>query len=310
MKMDVLNNILDTLNLRGALYFHTDFSGTWGVKVPDLPGAARFHLLVRGHCYISIAGDEPIALREGDLVLVPRGKSHVLADLPSREAPNLETVMQQCGYDGHGLLSIGNGDKRASTQMICGHLSFREGADHPILRALPDHVLATHTTRTEQPWLDDALNLIVRRVFSQDPGSAAAVTRLSEIVFAELLRLGIAQSPALSAMLEGFQDKQIGQALHLIHTRPSETWTVDSLAREVAMSRSRFAERFRESTHMSPMAYLSEWRLQKALALLDNADHSVQQVAEASGYQSPAAFTRAFTGKFGIAPSQYRRRTG
>jgi transcriptional regulator GlxA family with amidase domain len=76
------------------------------------------------------------------------------------------------------------------------------------------------------------------------------------------------------------------------------------------MSRSRFAERFRESTHMSPMAYLSEWRLQKALALLDNADHSVQQVAEASGYQSPAAFTRAFTGKFGIAPSQYRRRTG
>ncbi|MBB3066214.1 MULTISPECIES: AraC family transcriptional regulator [Limibacillus] len=305
--MDVLNDVLDTLNLKGALYFRTDFSGPWGVTVPDLQQAARFHLVVQGRCHVSFASGASVDLGPGDIVLIPRGRSHVLADTVSRQAPPLETVLELSGYDGQGVLVVGERDPQASTQMVCGHFSFRKGADHPLLRALPEYLVTTTGMRAREPWLDEMLRLVVHRMFSEEIGSLAAVTRLSEIVFIELLRVGISQSPDLKAILEAFRDRQIGQALQLIHNQPAESWTVERIAAAVGMSRSRFAEKFSELIGTGPMAYLSEWRLQKALALLDGSRSSIQQVALQAGYQSPAAFTRAFAGKFGLPPTEYRR---
>ncbi len=305
--MDILDDILDTLNLKGVLYFRTDFSDDWAVTVPDLEQAARFHLVVQGSTHVQVGGSDSITLGPGDLILIPRGRSHVLADRPCRTAPDLETVLSDVGYDGQGVLSVGGGDKDASTQMVCGHFVFRPGADHPLLRALPDYLVTTASMRAREPWLDEMLRVLVRRAFSSEMGSAASVTRLSEIVFIELLRVGVEQSPQLASVLEAFQDKQIGKALQVIHGAPGETWTVDRLAAEVGMSRSRFAERFSQLMGAGPMAYLSDWRLQKALSLLEGSQCSVQEVASRSGYQSSAAFSRAFSGKFGVAPSAYRR---
>lgn len=305
--MDVLDDILDTLDLKGALYFRTDFSPPWAVRVPDLDGAARFHLVVQGRCHVTFDADGAVDLGPGDLVLIPRGRAHVLADRDDREAPPLETAMARSGYDGGGVFTLGDGDPGASTQMVCGHFTFRRGADHPILRALPGYLVITGAMRAREPWLDEMLTLVVRRVFSQGMGSEATVTRLSEIVFIELLRAGIARNPELASVLEAFRDRQIGDALRLIHTDPARGWTVERLAREVGMSRSRFAERFSELMGAGPMGYLSEWRLQKALSLLHDTRCSVQQVAAKSGYRSPAAFTRAFSGKFGVSPREYRQ---
>jgi len=305
--MDVLNDILDTLNLKGALYFRTDFSPPWAVTVPDLDQAARFHLVVQGTCRIEFPSGASVDLGAGDLVLIPKGRSHVLADQAGRTAPPLETVLDNVGYDGEGVLVVGDGDPNSSTQLICGHFNFRRDADHPILRALPEYLLTTASMRARQPWLDEMLRLVAQRVFSKDIGSKASVIRLSEIVFIELLRVGIDQSEELCSILEAFKDRQIGQALQLIHAKAAEPWTVESLASEVGMSRSRFAERFSDLMDTGPMAYLSDWRLQKALSLLDDSRCSVQQVAIQTGYQSPAAFTRAFSGKFGVPPREYRR---
>ena len=305
--MDVLDDILGTLNLKGALYFRTDFSPPWAVSVPELAHAARFHLVVQGRCRVEVAARGAVDLGPGDLVLIPRGRSHVLADAAGRSAPPLETVLAQAGYDGAGVLVMGHGDPTATTQMICGHFTFRNGADHPLLQALPDYLVTTMSMRAREPWLDEMLRLIARRLFADEIGSAASVTRLSEIVFIELLRVGIAQSVELKSVLDAFRDAQIGRALHLVHARPAHPWTVETLAAEVGMSRSRFAERFSDLIRMGPMAYLAEWRLQKALAMLDESRCSVQQVAAQIGYQSPAAFTRAFSGKFGISPTEYRR---
>lgn len=307
--MDILNDVLDTLDLNGALYFRTDFSAPWSVTVPVLEGAARFHLVVQGQCTVTLPNDRVITLNPGDLILIPRGQTHMLSDSPVENAPQLETVLEKVNYDGEGVLVVGDGDKTAATQLICGHFTFRKNADHPMLRALPDFLVTTSSMRAQNPWLDDILRLISRQMFSDQAGSDASVRRLSEVMFIELLRIGIEEQEQMESLLAGFRDPHVGQALELLHKKPSSAWTVKSLAKEVGMSRSSFADRFAELVGQGPMSYLSDWRLQKALSLLDQSNTSVQQVAAESGYQSPAAFTRAFAGKFGIAPTKYRQQT-
>ncbi|MEQ8650897.1 MAG: AraC family transcriptional regulator [Kiloniellales bacterium] len=305
--MDILNDILDTLALRGVLYFRTDFSAPWAIQVPDHEQAARFHLVMQGQCHVVFDSERTADLGHGDLILIPRGRSHVLADRPGRNAAPLDEVLVKAGYDGQGVLVVGDGDPDASTQMVCGHFSFRPGADHPLLQAMPDYFVTSADLRSQQPWLNEVLGLVAQRMLSGQIGSQASATRLSEIVFIELLRLGVMQDPSLQALLEAFTDHQIGRALSLIHADPAAAWTVEGLAQQVGMSRSRFAERFSALIGTAPMSYLANWRLQKALALLDDEKVSIQQIAAQSGYQSPAAFTRAFAGKFGRPPREHRR---
>lgn len=305
--MDILTDIFNTLDLKGALYFRTDFSSSWSVEVPDLVDAARFHLVVQGTCHVTLPSNETVTLGAGDLILIPRGQSHILADKAVFEAPSLETVLDDLNYDGNGILIAGNGEDQASTKMVCGHLTFRRGADHPLLNVLPEYIRTTAGDRAREPLLDEILRLISRRIFIENLGSEASLTRMSEIVFIELVRAGIGKDEKLSAMTNAFRDKYIGHALKLIHSRTPDPWTVESLAREVGMSRSRFSDRFSDLMKVSPMAYLAEWRLQKALTLLDDSRASVQQVSNQIGYHSPAAFTRAFSKRFGESPSQYQK---
>ena len=307
--MDLIDDILATLNLKGALYFRTDFSGEWGVTVPEHCGAARFHLVIQGRCHVRIASGETVVLWPGDLILIPGGRSHQLCDADGRDAPPLESVLDALNYTGDGVLIAGEGDETASTQMVCGHFSFRNGADHPLLRALPSCLVFTAADRARAPLLDDTLRLITQRIFESRPGSMASVIKLSEAAFIELIRASAERQGDLATIMAAFEDRQISRALKSIHERAQSPWTVESLAQEAGMSRSRFAERFRGLLGVSPMAYLSEWRLQKALAMLDDSRASVQQIAVEAGYQSPAAFTRAFVTRFGAPPTEYRRTT-
>jgi len=307
--MDLRDDVLATLDFRAALYFQTDFAEPWAAKVPDLEGAARFHLIVEGQCHVGFGEGAFHLLGPGDLILIPRGKSHILADKPVRDAPELGTIMDQCAYHGDGPFKIGKAEDRPRTKMICGHLTFRPLADHPILRALPDHLIISNATRAREPFLDDVLRLISRQVLGGAPGSSASATRLSEVMFIELVRCAIKTSPALSrfGILFSSTDDHIGKAATLIHAEPEKDWTLTSLARAVGMSRSRFAERFTDLVGQPPMTYLTDWRLQTALKLLSQSKLPIQTIASQTGYHSPAAFTRAFRSKFGQSPSDYRR---
>lgn len=304
--MDVFADIFSTLNLKGALYYRTDFSPPWGVTVPEYQSVARFHIVVQGCCVVTVDG-EHIELYAGDMIMIPRGSTHVLADSRNTQPFPLEKVLADTGYAGEGVLAIGEGDPKASTQMVCGHLSFREMADHPILESLPKYLKLSSSCRAKHPLLDDILRLIVQRIFADQLGSEASVTRLSEIVFIELLKSGLSDDERLQSIVDAFQDPKISHALRLIHTRPEHPWTVESLALEVAMSRSRFAHRFHALVGVAPMGYLSDWRLQKALALLENSQWTIQQIANQAGYQSASAFTRAFSAKFKQSPREYRQ---
>jgi AraC-like DNA-binding protein/mannose-6-phosphate isomerase-like protein (cupin superfamily) len=306
---DVLSDILDTVALKGTLYFRTDFSPPFAIGVPAHGRAARFHIVVQGRCHVTLPGGEAVCLGTNELVLVPHGSAHVLADAPDRAPTQLEEVIAASGYSGEGSFVVGSGDQTASTRLVCGHFSFADGADHPLLRALPSLLHITTADRARWPMLNDVLNLMVRRIFEEAAGAVASVTRLSEVIYIEILRVAIDRAPELTQLFSAVYDPQIGRALRLIHHRYREDWTVDNMAVEIAMSRSRFAERFRELVGVAPIAYLTDWRLQRARALLCESGASVQEISYLVGYKSADAFSRAFSQQFGQSPKSFRRKS-
>jgi AraC family transcriptional regulator, activator of mtrCDE len=234
----------------------------------------------------------------------------VLADAPGRTPVPLEEVMATTGYKGEGTFVISAGNPKASTQMVCGHFTFADSVEHPLLNALPALIHLTDADRTCRPILDDILSLVVRRMFEDSPGQAASVSRLSEVLYIETLLACADRTPELKGVLSAVSDRQIGRALSLIHHHIEQNWSVASLASEAGMSRSRFAERFRELMGVSPKEYITNWRLQRAHMLLSEPRASVKETAHKVGYRSSAAFSRAFSHKFGRPPGARKKNIG
>ncbi len=306
--MDLLSDILDSLSLEGQFYFRTCFNSPWSIGVPNYAAAIRFHYAVQGECYIRAGNEDPIHLRQGDLILVPAGAAHVISDTPERKPVQLEAAMEENQYEGGPLFIVGEGCENAATQLMCGHFTFAEGSDHPLLRSLPNLIHVSASIRSSTFWLDEALRLMARQMADDNPGSMAVVRRMSEIIFIETIRSSASQSEQLAGLMEALSDPKISRAIQAMHRDVAMHWTVEALAGEAAMSRSRFAARFQELVGCGPLTYLAEWRLQKACAMLREGKVSVQEVAGRIGYQSPAAFTRAFANMFGESPTSFRAR--
>lgn len=306
--MDLLSDILDSLSLQGQFYFRTCFNSPWSIGVPNYASAIRFHYADQGECWIRAGDGTPIHMRQGDLVLVPAGAAHVLSDIPERKPVELQRVMADNDYGDGPLFMVGEGCESASTQLLCGHFTFAEGSDHPLLRSLPDLLHISASMRRSTFWLDEALRLMSRQMAGENPGSMAVVRRMSEIIFIETIRSSGSQSEQLSGLMEALSDPKISRAIEAMHRDVATQWTVEALAGEAAMSRSRFAARFQALVGCGPLTYLAEWRLQKACALLREGKTSIQEVAGRIGYQSPAAFTRAFANMFGESPTSFRSR--
>lgn len=308
---DILSDILQTLRLRGSFYFRIGFSSPFGVEVPVYKQSARFHLVVQGSCIVRLASGPMFSLGTGDLILIPRGQSHCILDAPEREHAPLEHVLTNAGYMGDGLVIVSSPSGPAVSELICGHFTFREGASHPLLNLLPDAIVVTAAMRASNGWLDDIVRMMSRRVFEErgsatTQGMVATVQRLAEVMFVEILRAGINKSPALQRVIGAFGDERIGKTLALIHAQPEKPWTVESLAKEIGMSRARYAEHFNEMIGEGPVGYLRSWRMQRAAVLLDESRLSVQQIASKVGYESTAAFSRAFSQRFGMPPTEFR----
>lgn len=309
--MDVLSDILEVLQLRGTLYFRTAFASPWSVAVPAFGRAARFHLVVQGRCHVRVGEARETVLQAGDMIIIPNGSSHVLSDAPDRAPTTLDDVLERTGYSGEGVLVFG-GEPQADgdTKLICGHLNFAEQVDHPLLRALPAYLVVNAEVRARAVWLDELMRLITRQMFAGPPGTTASVIRLTEALFIEVIRTCADQDPELHGIIEAMGDARIGSALSLMHRHVEQDWTLDRIAREVGMSRSRFADRFQALMGCAPMSYLADLRLQKAMSLLSESGEPIQRIAVRVGYQSPAAFSRAFSLRYGHSPRDFRRAAG
>lgn len=305
--MDLLSEILLTLRLRGNLYFRTDLGAPWGIQVPADGKVARFHVVIRGSCWLRVEGEsEPSLISEGDLAIVPHGSAHQLVNSPETPCRSLQDVLAEQPVTEEGLLHYGGDGER--TSLVCGYFSFDDDIQHPLLESLPIKIHIKGSDNKNFLWLDTVLRFISDEAGTGALGSRAIADRLSEILFIQVIRACAAKAPDEIVFLAAMEDEKLSRALKHIHSEPEKKWTLDQMARVAGMSRSIFAERFNAVMKLPPAEYLARWRMLRAKAALDAGKETVARIAAMAGYRSEAAFSTAFKRRYNYSPGRYRRR--
>ena len=321
--VDVLSDALRTLRLTGALFFPVEASSPWVNEIPAshqlgplvLPGAQHvvsYHIVTRGECWISLPQAAPARLEAGDIVVIPHGDPYVMSSAPQAppDAPRdsvLEFFRQMAtGSVPAVIVDGGGGPERA--KLVCGFLACDVRPFNPILETLPRLLLLR-----PPPPASDRLGRLVEFALEESlqnrPGARCVLLRLSEVLFVEVVRRHLEGLPSdQSGWLAGLRDPVVGHALALLHARPARSWTLERLAREIAVSRSILADRFTRLLGQPPMRYLARWRMQLAATAIAAGTTSLAAVARDVGYGSEAAFSRSFKRIVGASPASWRRR--
>jgi AraC-like DNA-binding protein len=296
------------LRLNGSLYCRSELTAPWGIDMPNFDGYMIFHVVTSGHCWLEVEGEEPRLLQQGSLTLVPHGNGHCIRSSPSAAAMPLFDIPVERVSDRYEVMRYGgDGDL---TQLTCGVVSFDQLAGQQLVAQLPKVLQIDSWDEEEDSWLQSTLRFISREARELRPGGETVITHLADILIIQAIRTWIDQAPeADQGWLAALRDKHVGRALAAIHREPEKDWTVDSLAREVGMSRSGFSARFTSLVGESAKRYLTQWRMQLARTQLQETSDSLSVLADRLGYQSEAAFCRAFKRVFGVAPGSFRHST-
>jgi AraC-like DNA-binding protein len=304
--VDVLTDVLETLRARGACYARLAAKAPFGVALPA-GSVTAFHLVLDGSCVLRVEGQQDLELRGGDLVAIPHGRAHSIVDHASSPVRRLRDLLGKDRKPGPASLEIGG--RGAKTTLVCGKIDFEDPVGHPLLAALPAVIHLRGGSQALVEWLDPTLRFIAAEAGSTRPGAQTVVSRLADVLFIQIVRGHLASvDPEASGWLGALGDPQIGAVLGLIHENPGGAWTVQSLASSAGMSRSAFASRFNRLVGEPPLHYLTRWRMQKAQRLLRDGRVPLSEVASRVGYDSEAAFSKAFKRAVGAAPGTYRRR--
>ena len=305
--MDTLTNVLRDLRLESSFYARSELRAPWGLSFSVKDGPS-FHVIVTGQCWLRIE-TERILLEAGDIVLLPRGQEHQIADIPEGDAVPLSALPSQRVGQNVALLCYG-GDGPAAL-LICGGVRFAGPLIHPLMDLLPSVLLLRcEEHKGAYTWLDTTLKMLAAEALSARPGGVAVMTRLTDILVLQTVRAWLERDKGQQlGWLGALSDPDIGKALALIHRRGTEPWTVASLANEVHLSRSVFSERFSRLVGMSPMQYVTRQRMSLACSWLREERISASEAAHRLGYSSEAAFSRAFKRHLQMPPGVFRRDT-
>lgn len=318
--MDALSDVLNTVRLEGAVYLDAEFAAPWCLSAKFgldkarewLPGCDHviyFHYIAEGACRVKrAAGGDPIEVAAGDLVIFPQDDDHVMgSDLQRTPAATAGWVMRDA-RDGGALNVMQVGGSGPRTRFVCGYLACSRSAVRPLIEALPRVIHVPVGDGEGSGLLRELLRAGVRGSGQDTPGASTAVAKVAELLFVEALRRYLATLPPTErGWIAALRDPHVGRAMALLHAAPARDWTVEALAREVALSRSALAERFTALAGEPPMQYLTRWRLALAARSLREGNEHVGRIAERSGYESEAAFTRAFKREFGVPPRVWRK---
>jgi AraC-like DNA-binding protein len=317
--VDPLSDLLRVVRLYGAFFFEVEAAGSWSldsVPVEELtprimPGAEHliyYHVLTRGRCYAGLKGEEQVELAPGDVVVFPHGDAHIMSSgqgIRVGPGPHVHTS-SSTRYSQTVVL----GDKETrDVALVCGFLGCDRRPFNPLLAALPHRM---HIRGASTAWVDTFTRRLTEEARLGLPGADSVLTRLAELMFIEVLRRYLDDlPPGQTGWLAGLRDEVVARVLRLIHGRPAHRWTLDELARDSASSRSNVAKQFAALVGQPPMQYLMQWRMQIATNLLTQSGAKVAAIGAQVGYDSEAAFSRAFKKATGLAPGAWReaRRT-
>jgi AraC-like DNA-binding protein len=316
-RVDVLTDVLDSLRMRSNVFGRMELTAPWGLRVDfGTQGHPSFYVVSRGMCWLELDGvAEPIPLAAGDFVLLPKGRPNVLRDQPGSPTIALQNLLAggtTAAVDGgvSPVLRHGGGGGGAPTTLVSGCFTFEGEAGTPLIDALPNLIHVKGEEGSPVRWLESTLQFLSAEAASAGPGAETIRNRLADILFVQAVRAHIAAAGAGSAgWLRALGDVQIGRALRLIHERPANPWTVESLAEGAAMSRSAFADRFRELVGVPPHSYVTRWRMHKASVLLRRGDKTIADVARAVGYENESSFGKVFKRFTGNAPGEFRMKS-
>jgi AraC-like DNA-binding protein len=329
MSQDTLSDVLRAVRLRGAVFYYIDGTSPWVAEAPPapeiipgiMPGAEHmieFHGVIEGSCWAGIVGEPPLHLVERDVILFPHGDPHVISSAPGLRPPRVDKAVYfaprppQLPYAlslrgsevTTARLDGGGGDRAV---IVCGFLGLDTKPFNPLLAALPRMLHVAGATLGPDSWVASFLRVAVLESNQRRPGGEAVLERMSEMLFVEVLRRYVDALPSgQTGWLAGMRDPSIGRVLALLHDKPEVPWTLERLADDSAMSRSTLHDRFVHFIGQPPMHYLAQWRMQVAARLLRDTKAKLLEVALGVGYESEAAFSRAFKRAVGVAPGAWR----
>lgn len=335
MSQDTLSDLLRTVRLRSALFFDLSCAGKWlaeapgstdiaALVMPEVDQVIDFHVVTGGECWIAIHGEQPLRLLRGDIVILPQGDPHVVSSAPGmRSAPGVDWRSEMKVHNRpfrvgrHGMEMLGppscggepGKDYAVETSLVCGFIGCDKRPFNPLLATLPRllHLPAAGGSALGAQFAQ----LAADESASPRPGSEALLERMSEMMFVDALRRHLDALPEQSVgWLAGLRDRFVGRALSLMHETPAHAWSMDELGSQVGLSRSALHERFVDLVGMPPIQYLAQWRMQLASRMLRETQSSVLAIALQTGYESEAAFGRAFKRLVGMPPATWRRRQG
>ena len=326
MGRDTLSDVLQTVRLKGAVYFYVNGAHEWAAESPAsseiaaavMPGAEhvmQYHVVTSGHCWAGIVGQSPVRLSAGDAVVVPHGDAHVMSSAPGMRAEPVATEFLAARHDTLPLRLTYAGTagpvqslhgEHTYTKIVCGFIGCDVRPFNPLVAALP-RLLPLRNADTGG-WMTEFLGHAVAESHANRPGSEAMLARMSEMLFVDAVRRYADALPEDgTGWLAGLRDRFVGRALALLHERPAEAWSIDELGRQVGLSRSALHERFAQFVGGPPMQYLARRRMQLACGILRSSSAPIASIALDVGYDSEAAFARAFKREVGTSPAAWRR---
>ena len=302
---DPLGEVLQLLHLSGVLYCSAELTDPWGIEVPELAGVMNVEVVTSGHCWLELEGEAPVFMPEGSLALIPRGRRHKLRGNPGDRTTWLEDIPIERIGDRFEIMRFGGGGR--VTEVTYYGVRFDPYLADRLIRLLPE-VLHLRTHADDDSWLHSTIGFIAREARQRLPGSETVITRLADILVIQAIRSWIESArEQTQGWIAALHDRQVGKAMSLMHRQPERDWRVESLAREVGMSRSGFSARFTALVGEPVLQYLTGLRMQLAHRELRETTDTLARIAERVGYRSEPAFNRAFKRVVGMPPGAVRK---